>query len=144
MLSEQQKKFADLYIQSGNAKQSYINAGYKAKGNVAEVNASRLLRNAKVLAYVQERNQQLSDDRIADMEEVKRFWSETLRDEDMDPKHRLKASEYIAKTNAAFIEKQEISGETTHNIKTQSDLSKLSVEELKELETILSKTADTE
>jgi len=103
-----------------------------------------LLRNAKVLAYVEERNKQLSDDRIASMEEVKRFWSETLRDEDMDPKHRLKASEYIAKTNAAFIEKQEISGETTHNIKTETDLSKLPVEELKTLESILSKAANTE
>lgn len=38
----------------------------------------------------------------------------------------------------------EHSGETTHNIKTETDLSKLSVEELKELEAILSKTADTE
>ncbi|MGG4267424.1 helix-turn-helix domain-containing protein [Peribacillus simplex] len=47
---------------------------------------------------------------------------------------------------AEWRDKQEInhSGETTHNIKTQSDLSKLSVEELKELETILSKTSDTE
>lgn len=47
---------------------------------------------------------------------------------------------------AEWRDKQEMnhSGETTHNIKTQSDLSKLSVEELKELETILSKTSETE
>ncbi len=38
----------------------------------------------------------------------------------------------------------EHSGETTHNIKSDSDLSKLTVEELKEIEKILSKTADTE
>lgn len=38
----------------------------------------------------------------------------------------------------------EHSGETTHNIKSETDLSKLSVEELKKLEAILSKTADTE
>ncbi len=47
---------------------------------------------------------------------------------------------------AEWRDKQEInhSGETTHYIKTQTDLSKLSVEELKEIETILSKAADTE
>lgn len=38
----------------------------------------------------------------------------------------------------------EHSGETTHNIKTSDDLSRLSVGELKQLETILSKTTDTE
>lgn len=36
----------------------------------------------------------------------------------------------------------EHSGETTHNIKQANDLSKLSVEELKQLEDIISKTSD--
>jgi hypothetical protein len=42
-------------------------------------------------------------------------------------------------------DKQEVehSGETTHNIRSEPDLSNLSVEELKELEAILSKTTDT-
>ncbi|MFE3973178.1 MULTISPECIES: terminase small subunit [unclassified Peribacillus] len=50
------------------------------------------------------------------------------------------------KNNFSWEDKQNVhsTGETTHNIKTQTDLSKLSVEELKELETILSKTSDTE
>lgn len=113
MLSEQQKKFADLYIASGNAKQAYIEAGYKAKGNAAEASASRLLRNVKVATYIEERNNSLQNDRIADMEEVKRFWSDTVRDAEVDLKHRLKASEYIAKTNAAFIEKREVAN--THS-----------------------------
>jgi phage terminase small subunit len=137
-LSEQQKKFADYYIESGNASESYQRAGYKAKGNVAEVNASRLLRNAKVQEYIKERNKLLESDRIANMEEVKTFWTNTMRNGNADLKDRLKASEYIAKTNAAFIEKQQITGEMTQNINT--DLSKLSVEELKQIETILSKT----
>lgn len=38
----------------------------------------------------------------------------------------------------------EHSGETTHHIKNDNDLSKLSVEELKELESILSKATDTD
>lgn len=113
MLSEQQKKFADLYIASGNAKQAYIEAGYKARDNVAEASASRLLRNVKVTTYIEERNKDLESDRISDMEEVKQFWSETMRNAEVELKDRLKASEYIAKTNAAFIEKREVAN--THS-----------------------------
>ena len=51
-ITAKQKMFADEYIKTGNAKQSYINAGYSARGNSAEANASRLLRNDKVLAYM--------------------------------------------------------------------------------------------
>jgi phage terminase small subunit len=46
------------------------------------------------------------------MEEVKQFWTNTMRNREVEFKDRLKASEYIAKTNAAFIDRQEISGTT--------------------------------
>jgi phage terminase small subunit len=144
MLSEQQKRFADYYIQSGNASEAYRKAEYKAKGNAAEAAASRLLRNVKVIDYIEQRNKQFENDRIADMEEVKRFWTETMRNKNIEQKDRLKASEYIAKTNGAFIEKREISGEMNQNVHIDNDLSKLSVEELKELEKILSKTTEAE
>jgi phage terminase small subunit len=103
-MDERQKKFADYYIQTGNASESYQRAGYKAKGNVAESAGSRLLRNVKVIEYIKERNKQIVSDRIADMEEVKIFWTITMRNHESELKDRLKASEYIAKTNAAFIE----------------------------------------
>lgn len=54
-LTEKQQRFADEYLIDLNATQAYIRAGYKAKGNAAEVNANRLLRNAKVQSYIQER-----------------------------------------------------------------------------------------
>ncbi len=109
-LNIKQKKFADYYIETGNATASYLKAGYEAEGNAAEVNASRLLRNAKVLEYIKERNEQLEVEVIADITETKRFWTELLRDENADMKDRLKASEYIAKTNGAFVEKKELQG----------------------------------
>lgn len=123
-LSEQQKKFADFYIETGNASESYQRAGYKAKGNVAEASASRLLRNVKVQTYIEDRNKQFENERIVTMEEVKRFWSETIRDGQADLKHRLKASEYIAKTNAAFIEKQEVKADVdaTITVKMEGEL----------------------
>jgi phage terminase small subunit len=109
-LNPKQKKFADYYIETGNATESYIRAGYQTEGNSAEVNASRLLRNAKVLEYIKERNEQLDVEFIADITETKRFWTEIMRDTGTDIKDRLKASEYIAKTNGAFVEKKELQG----------------------------------
>lgn len=141
-LTEKQKRFADYYIETGNATEAYRRAGYTSKGKAAEANASRLIRNDKVQKYIDERNSALESDRIASMKEVKEFWSEIMRSELQETKDRLKASEMIAKTNAAFIDKIEHSGETTQNIKNESDLSRLSVKELKQLESILSKTAE--
>jgi phage terminase small subunit len=110
MLDERQKKFADYYIETGNASESYQRAGYKARGNVAEASASRLLRNVKVIEYIKQRNDELDSTRIADMKEVKQFWTNMLRDKQIEPKDRLKASEYIAKTNGAFLDKVELNG----------------------------------
>jgi phage terminase small subunit len=109
-ITAKQKMFADEYIKTGNAKQSYISAGYSARGNAAEANASRLLRNDKVLAYIKRRNQEIDKDTIADMQEVKEFWTNMLRNRAADPKDRLKASELIAKTNGAFLDRVEHSG----------------------------------
>lgn len=53
-LNERQLRFCREYIVDLNATASYKRAGYTAKGNAAEVNAIRLLSNAKVQAKVQE------------------------------------------------------------------------------------------
>ncbi|MBT2755888.1 terminase small subunit [Mesobacillus foraminis] len=116
MLNIKQKKFADFYIETGNATESYLKAGYRTVGNSAEVNASRLLRNAKVIEYITERNEQLDEQYIADINEAKRFWTEIMRNTDADVKDRLKASEYIAKTNGAFIERKEVQGRNYNKI----------------------------
>ena len=109
-ITAKQKMFADEYIKTGNAKQSYINAGYSARGNAAEAAASRLLRNVKVRDYIRQRNKELDRDTIADMQEVKEFWTNILRNKAADSKDRLKASELIAKTNGAFLDRIENSG----------------------------------
>lgn len=54
-LPAMQSVFVDEYLKDLNGSQAYIRAGYKARGNSAEVNASRLLRNAKVQAAIAER-----------------------------------------------------------------------------------------
>ena len=44
------------------------------------------------------------------MQEVKEFWTELVRNQEADNMHKLRASENIAKTNGAFIDKVEHSG----------------------------------
>jgi len=129
-LTEKQKRFADYYVETGNATQSYIKAGYKATENIAAVEGYKLLRNPKMQNHIEERNKQLEDSRIADMKEVKQFWTDALREKGNDYKDRLKASEYIAKTNGAFLDKVEHSGSVTNK---NIDMSDLTTEELRKL-----------
>jgi phage terminase small subunit len=51
-LSPKQEKFVQEYIKSGNATQSYLDAGYGTKS--PEVGASQLLRNIKVKERLEE------------------------------------------------------------------------------------------
>jgi len=52
-LSMQQLRFIEGYVAGKPAKRAYIDAGYKARGNVAETNAARMLRNAQVATEIE-------------------------------------------------------------------------------------------
>lgn len=52
-LTKKQQVFVDEYLKDLNATAAYKRAGYTANGNSAEVNASRLLRNAQVASVIQ-------------------------------------------------------------------------------------------
>lgn len=108
-LTPKQKNFAEEYVKTGNATQSYL-AVYKCKPKTAEANSCDLLRNTKVAQYIQELNDALDKATIADMTEIKEYWTNILRRDPFGIAGGLKASEYIAKTNAAFIEKIDHSG----------------------------------
>lgn len=52
-LNPNQLRFCQLYLETGNATQSYLDAGYKAKNaDVAGTLAARLLGNDRVRAYI--------------------------------------------------------------------------------------------
>ncbi|MTO05124.1 terminase small subunit [Turicibacter sanguinis] len=129
-LTPKQQAFADYYIQTGNATESYKKA-YESckKEETARANASRMLTNANVVAYIEEKQKEIDSTRTADMKEVKEFWSRTMRDVGNTMKDRLKASELIARTSGAFLEKVEVKGE----VKTTNPYEKLTEEELKRL-----------
>lgn len=51
-LNQRQQKFVQLYLATGNATQSYIDAGYDVDRETAKANAARLLANANVCAVI--------------------------------------------------------------------------------------------
>ena len=107
-LNQRQKAFCDFYLQSGNATQSYLAAGYKVSPEVAAVKASELVRIGKVQEYIAERQKQVDKSRIADIEEVQQFWAEVMRDKEAGNLNRLKASELIAKAQGMFTERVQL------------------------------------
>lgn len=104
-LSIKQQKFCDYYIASGNAEESAKKAGYNARGNT-----TKLLQNTSIKEYLKEKTAKLDKRRTATMEEVHEFWYATMLNEEVAHKDRLKASEYIAKTHGAFLDRVELSG----------------------------------
>lgn len=141
-LSEKQKRFVDYYVKTGNATEAAIKAGYSKR--TARQTGAENLTKPYIAAAVEERNKQLESERIADMIEIKQFWTSVIRNTEVPMGDRLKASEFIARTNAAFIERREHTGKDGGPIQTQRsvDLTGLSDEELETLEEILSRATD--
>ena len=67
-LTEKQKRFADEYIQSGNATQAAIKAGYSQK--YANTNVSKLLQNTTIKSYIDERMEVIASNRIMTAKEA--------------------------------------------------------------------------
>ena len=60
-LTNLQGRFKNNILKGMDGKAAYIKAGYKARGAAAEVNASRLLRNAKVAAAIEKAQKKAAD-----------------------------------------------------------------------------------
>ena len=110
-MTEKQAKFITEYTKDLNATQAAIRAGYSPK--TAYSQGQRLLKNVEVQKTMQESH----DKAIADKEERLKFWSNVMRDNEQDMKHRLKASELLGKAQADFTEKIQ-----TEKVVTLADL----------------------
>lgn len=131
-MNSRQKKFADLYLQSGVGSASYMTAYNVTNKQLAEVNASKLLKREDIMLYIKEQNELLTKENIAQVEEVKTFWTDIMRDDNYKITDRLKASELLAKTYAIFSEhNQDTNTNITIKITGEEDLKKLSDEELR-------------
>lgn len=107
-MNARQRRFADNYIKTGNITQSAIDAGYSK--TYANSQGYKLLENVGIKKYVDKVNKKIESAKIADMIEIKQFWTRLIREASFEDKDRLKASEYLAKTNGAFIDRVEHSG----------------------------------
>lgn len=117
MIRMKQQQFADEYIRNGgNGAQAYKAVCPGVTDESAMVGACRWLSNVNLQEYIKKRNEELKNDRIADLAEIKEFFSATLRNPQLRTADRLKAAELLAKTEGAFLERREVDNAVTIQI----------------------------
>lgn len=86
VLRGKQKIFCDNYLANGlNATKAYLDAGYKVKSEAtARANASRLLTNANVRAYIAQQLDILEDAKIAKTDEILKTLTRVMRREEVE------------------------------------------------------------
>ena len=104
-LNERQKAFADYYIQTGNATEAAIKAGYSEK--TARSIGSENLTKPDICAYIEERMAGQGEKRVADANEVIEFYTAVMRGKikdqfglDASLSDRLKACDALMKRYA--------------------------------------------
>ncbi len=78
-LTPKQKAFADEFLKCGNATEAAKRAGYSEQS--ARQMGTENLSKPSISSYIQERQKQIDDGRIADIAEIQRFYSSVLRGE---------------------------------------------------------------
>ncbi len=128
-MTEKQKRFADEYIIDLNGTRAYKAAYSSVKSDhTAAVNAGRLLTNADIKSYVDERIAEIRSKKTAEATEVMEYLTSVMRGESTadvvvvdgdgakiinknpDEKERLKAAELLGKRFGLFRENVEIGG----------------------------------
>ncbi|ANY67304.1 hypothetical protein BBD42_13080 [Paenibacillus sp. BIHB 4019] len=156
-LSDKHRRFADEYLKDMNGAAAYLRAGYNCTESAARVNASKLLTNANISAYIATKQEEIAKESGISvkwvLDNLKYVAERCLTPEPMvdregniiewrfDSSGANKALETIGKHLGMFKEKIEHSGAIAHTHK--HDLKKLSAKELAQLEQIIGKSADT-
>lgn len=126
-LTEKQKRFADYYIETGNASESAIKAGYSKK--TARAIGQENLTKPDIRDYISQRIAEKDSQRIAKQDEILQFLTSVMRGEvneqfplglgmgeqslvkkELDGKDRIKAAELLGKRYAIWTDKQQIDG----------------------------------
>ncbi|MEK4132003.1 terminase small subunit [Solibacillus sp. FSL W8-0474] len=133
-LTIKQRKFADYYIECGNATEAAIRAGYSK--NSARFIAAENLAKPLIKEYIEQVMAIKDAERIANQDEILAFLTSVMRGEvkeqvpllDGDgyqklqtldaaqPKDRIKAAELLGKRHAMWTEKQQVEGDLSVNI----------------------------
>ena len=76
-LTKKQRRFADEYLVDCNGTKAAIRAGYSLK--TANEQAAKLMANRKIKAYISEKLEELSSERLADAQEVLEYLTAVMR-----------------------------------------------------------------
>ena len=102
-MNARQKKFAELYVASGNTVQSAIGAGYSE--NYAVGRGYELLENVGIKQYIRELTEKAQDERIMTARERQAVLSDIARSgEDQD---RIRAIDTLNKMTGEYVTKIE-------------------------------------
>lgn len=116
-LSIKQEKFCLEYVKDGNASRSYrdvYNTSRMKSESVTE-KACIMIKKGNIKARIDELRQEVTNEAIMSIEEIKKWYTKILIDEEQDMKDRLKASELLGKSVAMFTDKHEHSGKVDIN-----------------------------
>lgn len=102
-LNARQRKFAEYYVQSGNAAESARKAGYSE--SYAEHRTDEMLRNVEISAYIKELSEKLKDERIMTAKDRQVLLSDIARDEENEPNDRIKAVDTLNKMTGEYTVK---------------------------------------
>lgn len=136
-LTPKQKAFCDYYIETGNATEAAIKAGYSKK--TAKETGYENLTKPHLKAYIDKRLKELENSRIADAKEVMEYLTRVMRGEEKDQfgldaslQDRTKAAELIGKRYSIFnakeielkerklkIEEDKVNGDTKEPIRIE-------------------------
>ena len=133
-MTDKQRKFADEYLIDCNATRAYKATYPRIKSDaVAGAAGARLLTNVNLKAYIDERLEKISSEKIADAVEVMKYLTSVLRGETKseivvvegtgdgcsdarrmtkapDERERLKAAELLGKRYSLFTDKVNVDG----------------------------------
>ena len=139
-MTEKQKRFCDEYLIDCNATRAYKTVYKNVKSDeTAKSAASRLLTNVNVKKYIDDRMEELHNEKTADAQEVIEYLTSVLRGESTEQeivvegtgdgcseartmekspseKERLKAAELLGKRYALFTDKVETDVDMDLNI----------------------------
>lgn len=81
-LNQRQARFVQEYMKTNNITQSAIKAGYSQR--TAHVQGCNLLKNIKIVNYIDAINERMESDKIADIQEVMEYLTSVMRGEKKD------------------------------------------------------------
>lgn len=94
-MNQRQRAFCEAHLKCGNAAEAARKAGYSAR--TARSIGQRLLTYADIREYLADRNAEIMAENTATLEEIRSFWTTTMRDQEAKQADRLKASELLSK-----------------------------------------------